>query len=34
MILDGKKLASKIYTDLTEKIKSLEQKPTLGAVLV
>ncbi len=34
MILDGKKLASKIYDTLKKEISHLEKKPTLGAILV
>ncbi len=34
MILDGKKIASEIYRELSSKIKALPKTPTLGAVLV
>jgi methylenetetrahydrofolate dehydrogenase (NADP+)/methenyltetrahydrofolate cyclohydrolase len=34
MILDGKKIATEIYTDLTEKISHLERKPKLIVILL
>lgn len=34
MILDGKKIAQKIYSKLTDEILTLKEKPCLGAVLV
>lgn len=34
ILLDGKKLASKIKEEISEKLKSAEKAPTLGAILV
>jgi len=34
MIIDGKKIAQKIYDELKQKISKLDQKPTLWAILV